>query len=119
MGLERFVPVASASSNESFEQQQARLEWELAAAEARLAQARECLARLHNDVNEALRAELAATRETISAIEREHARAMALARGDARVAVVRILDDARERAAMASGALAGEPEAGLRWLGEQ
>jgi hypothetical protein len=85
-------------SVEAIEEQRARLEADLAAAKARLLAAQHRAAELDASAKEQLRSELAASRETLAEIDRQHAETIALVRRNAQAEVDRILADARRRA---------------------
>lgn len=85
-------------SVEAIEEQRARLEADLAAAKARLLAAQHRAAELDAAAKEQLRTELAASRETLAEIDRQHAETIALVQRNARAEVDRILADARRRA---------------------
>jgi hypothetical protein len=82
---------------EAVEEQRARLEADLAAAKARLLAARHRAAELDASAKEQMRAELAASREALAEMERQHAETIALVRRNAQTEVERILADARRR----------------------
>lgn len=96
----------SAASNgvsvEAIEEQRARLEADLATATARKLDAQHRAARLDADAKELLRAELAASRQTLAELERQHAETIALVRRNAQTEVDRILADAHRRAGSSS-----------------
>jgi hypothetical protein len=83
---------------EAIEEQRARLEADLATATARKLAAQHRAAQLDAEAKELLRVELAASRETLAEIERQHAETIALVRHNAQVEVDRILADAHRRA---------------------
>jgi hypothetical protein len=85
-------------SVEAIEEQRARLEADLAAAKARLLAAQHRAAELDAAAKEQLRTELAASRETLAEIDRQHAETIALVQRNAHAEVDRILAAARRRA---------------------
>lgn len=85
-------------SIEAIEEQRARLESDLAAATARKLAAQARAARLDADAKELLRVELAASRETLAEIEKQHTETISLVRRNAQAEVDRILADAHRRA---------------------
>lgn len=80
--------------------QLARLEEDLAAATARRLAAQQRAAELHAHAKEQLRSELAASRQTLAEIDRQHAETIADVRGSAQVYVDQILADAHRQAAV-------------------
>jgi hypothetical protein len=96
-------------SVEVIEEQRARLEADLASATARKLAAQHRAAQLDAEAKELLRVELAASRETLAEIERQHAETIAHVRRNAQIEVDRILVDAHRRAGSAAVEI-GEPE---------
>ena len=87
------------SSASGADPERLRLEAEIAAAKARAVAAREHTARRDAEIREALQAELAASREQLTSMEREHDAIVARVREAARLEVDRILAEARRQAA--------------------
>lgn len=100
-------------SVEAIEEQRARLEADLATATARKLAAQHRAAQLDAEAKELLRAELAASRQTLAEIERQHAETIALVRRNAEAEVDRILADAH-RCAGSTTAEVGEPGTDVR-----
>ena len=80
--------------------QLARLEEDLAAATARKLAAQQRAAELDAHAKDQLRTELAASRQTLAEIDRQHAETVADVRASAQVYVDQILADALRRAAV-------------------
>ena len=80
--------------------QLARLEEDLAAATARKLAAQQRAAELDAEAKEQLRSELAASRQTLAEIDRQHAETIADVRASAQVYVDQILADAHRQAAV-------------------
>jgi hypothetical protein len=97
-GYVKHGDVSHGVSVEAIEEQRARLEADLAAAKARLLSAQHRAAELDASAKEQLRTELAASRETLAEIDRQHAETIALVQRNAQAEVDRILADARRRA---------------------
>lgn len=100
-------------SVEAIEEQRARLEADLATATARKLAAQHRAAQLDAEAKELLRVELAASRQTLAEIERQHAETIALVRRNAQTEVDRILADAHRRAGSATAEV-GEPGTDVR-----
>jgi hypothetical protein len=115
--LENYVPAVHQSGNgapvaraihtngvtngvmSGFEDEQARLRAEIAAAKDRTAAARQRIAQHDSEGRRALRAELESTRERLAGLERVHRDAVAVVRDSARLEIDRILAEARQLAA--------------------
>jgi len=78
--------------------ERSRLEAEIAAVKARAVAARERAARRDTEMREALQAELAASRERLTSMERDHDAMVAEVRAAARREVERILSEGRRQA---------------------
>lgn len=81
------------------EAERMRLEAEIATAKSRAASARHRASARDTEMRDALRAEIAASKESLTAMEREHETTIAMVRGAAQAEVDRILAAAREVAA--------------------
>jgi len=112
--LEAYVAdvMASADSGESLaapvdplDEERTRLEAELAQARARLLAAQHRAAQLDAEAKAALRAELAASRDVLAAMERDHEARCAEVRAEADAEVERVLADARDEAARIRAAI--------------
>ena len=79
--------------------ERSRLEAEIAAAKARSVAARERAARRDTEMREALQSELAASREQLTSMERDHDAMVEEVRAAARREVERILNEGRRQAA--------------------
>ena len=104
---------ANGVSVEAIEEQRARLEADLASATARKLAAQHRAAQLDAEAKELLRVELAASRETLAEIERQHTETIAFIRRNADVEVDRILADAHRRAGSTTAQI-GEPGTDVR-----
>ena len=89
----------NAPAADDFDAERSRLEAEIAAAKARAIAARERAAQREAELRAALQAEIAASREELSALEREHDLTVARVRDEANAEVERILAEARRQAA--------------------
>lgn len=87
-----------AATADPLDEERTRLEAELAQAKERLLAAQHRAAKLDAEAKAALRAELAASRDVLAAMERDHAQALTAVRADADAEVERILATAREQA---------------------
>jgi hypothetical protein len=90
-----------------FEDEQARLRSEIAAAKERTEAARARIAQHDADWRSALRAELESTRERLAEMERVHREAVTVVRESAKLEVERILAEAHQLAAAAQHGDAG------------
>jgi hypothetical protein len=81
------------------EEERARLESDIAMAKARLFAAKHAAAQLDAETKQALRAELASSRDDLANLERQHADSVRAIRQQASDEVDRILADARREAA--------------------
>jgi hypothetical protein len=91
------------------EEERARLETEIAVAKARLLSAQHQAAQLDAETKQTLRAELAASRDTLAALDHQHAEAVRLVRDRSERQVEQILTDARAEAELIT-ARAGRDE---------
>jgi len=89
---------------DDFDAERSRLEAEIAAAKGRAIAARERAAQREAELRAALQAEIAASREELSALEREHDLTVARVRDEANAEVERILAEARRQAACEAAA---------------
>jgi len=89
---------------DDFDAERSRLEAEIAAAKARAIAARERAAQREAELRAALQAELAASREQLTALEREHDATVAQVRHEASAEVERILSEAPRQAAARAAA---------------
>jgi molybdopterin-guanine dinucleotide biosynthesis protein len=80
------------------EEERARLETDIAVAKARLLAAQHQAAQLDAQTKQTMRAELAASRETLAALDHRHAEAVRLVRERADREIEQILTDARDEA---------------------
>jgi hypothetical protein len=79
------------------EEERARLETDIALAKARLLTAKGAAAQLDAETKQALRAELALSREQLADVDRRHAESVEAIRAAAAGEVERVLADARRR----------------------
>ena len=88
----------------ALEAERARLEHEIAVAEARAADARRRVA----EMNDALHAVVVSSKERLAAMEREHERHIEMIRSAAQTEVDHVLADARRRAGLGTQTSTGE-----------
>jgi hypothetical protein len=114
--LQPLQPMApwGATAADDLEQETSRLENEIAAAKERAAAARQRTAARDADVREALRAELAASKDVLTEMDRAHEVTVAMIREAAHSEVVRIMADARRHMVERSTEVGGAEQEEVR-----